>query len=136
MKKYLKFFLVFGILCIIPLILIGSSNIIINSINNDAKLFNDIIDNTPLEIDSIKQIVQSDQSVSHPTDTHPSLVDRLHYLKIDLDDLLKELYISEKEENAASLINDIEKVEENISLAEQHIYIEQHKIDSQEGESK
>jgi hypothetical protein len=95
-------------------------------LTNKVKLFNHIVDDNSmtLETDKIKQILETSVS-SHPVDTHPSLFERLHYLQFDLDDLLKELYISKKNKNVASLIIDIDKIEENISLAEQQLYLEQ-----------
>jgi Zn-dependent protease with chaperone function len=95
-------------------------------ITNKVKLFNHIVDTTTLETDKIKQILETNKG-SHPLNSHPSLFERLYYLQTDLDDLLKELYISKKEKNAASLIIDIDKFAENISLAEQQPYFEQHK---------
>jgi len=87
-------------------------------ITNKNKLFNHLIANTTIENDKIKQLLET-KIISHPVDSHPSLFERLFYLEMNLDDLLRELYISKDDISAASLINNIEKFEEDLSYTEQ-----------------
>ena len=92
-------------------------------ITNKNTLFNHIIDDTDMKVEDIKKFLETN-IISHPTDSHPSLFERLHYLSVDLlDDVLKELHLSHKDENAAFLIKNIHEVEENLSIIEQQIYI-------------
>ncbi|GHT54762.1 hypothetical protein AGMMS50233_03600 [Endomicrobiia bacterium] len=84
---------------------------------NKDDLFNHIIDNSDVKMEDIKKILET-STISHPMDSHPSLFERLYYLGVDLDDILKELYLSHKDKNATFLIKNIHEIEENLSFAE------------------
>lgn len=52
------------------------------------------------------------------------LLFRNRYLHIDFDSIVKELYLSKNTKSAKDLISNIEKLEENLSIAEYQIYLE------------
>jgi len=72
--------------------------------------------------DNVREVLKT-HTISHPTDSHPSLFERLCYLQVSLDEIFDRLYLTE-DKDAIALIEDIEKIEENLSLAEQQIYRE------------
>ncbi len=89
---------------------------------NLSKVFEDSA-KFDVEKNSIEKIIEhiSNKSISHPTDTHPTLNERLKSLGIESKEIKKESLFVPKD-NALSLINNSKSLEEELTVLE-HKYM-------------
>lgn len=86
-------------------------------ITNKSEYFREIIKNE--EICNTAKARLKEMVVSHPRDSHPSLMERMNALNVNLSQI--SLKIKKGEKEATSLVKGLTKTEENLSILDQKI---------------
>lgn len=85
-------------------------------LTNKSLVFFDMITTTKLNREDMTKVLQLEKK-SQPTDSHPSLGERLEYLEVDAAKLLPSVYKTETSASVAILLESIDKISEDLSAA-------------------
>lgn len=90
------------------------------SVKNKNQIFDSIISSIDVKNIDVEDFINKSK-INHPTDSHPTLMQRLEYLLVDWEKVKKSITQEPKKSIASSLIEDQVKLEEDLSLAEQYL---------------
>ena len=91
--------------------------------NNLTAFYTDFSDNIfeNLNFEASSEILLA-STISHPTDTHPTIIERMHSLKVDRDKLNKEL-IKPSQTPLTDYIDNADSINESLTLQEHRLMI-------------
>ena len=91
--------------------------------NNLSQLFSSIVQ-YDINIDSIPKVIEKigEQTVSHPTDSHPPTASRIEAVGLDISSIDQSLLLA-PDESSIDLIADARSIEEKLTTLQQQYYV-------------